>query len=78
MKVAVSIPDSIFEAAEQLAREQNMPRSQVFAEALADYIEAHGPGAVTQALNKVYSGKPSGLDEELEIAQLESLDDETW
>ncbi len=34
MKVAVSIPDPIFEAADQLAKERNIPRSQIFAEAL--------------------------------------------
>lgn len=78
MKVAVSIPDSIFEAAERLAKERKMPRSQLFAEALADYLETHGPDAITRALDEVYSQESSHLDVDLAAAQLSGLDDEAW
>lgn len=78
MKVAVSIPDGIFEAAERLASERGLPRSQLYAEALEAYLAEHGPSAVTERLDAVYAEDPAVLDEDLVRAQLESVDDEAW
>jgi metal-responsive CopG/Arc/MetJ family transcriptional regulator len=78
MKVAVSIPDSIFQAADRLAQERNMPRSQLFAEALASYLEVHGSKAITAALNEIYADEKSGLDQEWQHAQSGVLENETW
>lgn len=78
MKVAVSIPDPIFEAAERLAAERGLPRSQLYAEALEAYLAEHGPGSVTERLDAVYGEADGALDEALFRAQLESLDDEAW
>ena len=78
MKVAVSIPDPIFEAAEALAQQRNMPRSQLFAEALSAYLETHGTEAITAALNRVYDKQDSNLDSDLNQAQLDSIEYEAW
>ena len=78
MKVAVSIPDPIFEAAEQLAKQRNIPRSQLFAEALAAYLESRNADAVTALLNEIYSLEPTVLDEALTKAQFDSIDHEAW
>jgi hypothetical protein len=78
MKVAVSIPDPIFEAAERLAAERGLPRSQLYAEALEAYLAKHGPSVVTERLDAVYADGPPPMDEGLVRAQLESLDDEAW
>ncbi len=78
MKVAVSIPDAIFEAAERLAKERRIPRSQVFAEALEEYVAHHRPEAVTEKLDAVYRVEESGMDEALLRAQIAVLDDEAW
>jgi metal-responsive CopG/Arc/MetJ family transcriptional regulator len=78
MKVAVSIPDPLFKNAEDLARKLKKPRSQLYAEALASYVKAHDPRAVTENLNQVYSRISSGADPALEKAQFETLADETW
>jgi metal-responsive CopG/Arc/MetJ family transcriptional regulator len=43
MKTAVSLPDSLFEAADQLARQLGKSRSQFYAEALRAYSRA-APG----------------------------------
>jgi len=37
MKVAITLPDPVFEAAEHLAQELHIPRSQLYAEALSAY-----------------------------------------
>jgi len=78
MKVAVSIPDSIFEAAEQLAKERNIPRSQLFAEALSKYLELRNSESVTALLNEIYGREPSKVDEALSKAQFDAINYEAW
>ncbi len=78
MKVAVSIPDPIFEAAERLASDRGLPRSRLYAEALEAYLAEHGPSVVTERLDAVYGDQAATVDEHLFRAQLESLDDEAW
>jgi len=78
MKVAVSIPDPIFEAAERLAKQRRMPRSQLFAEALEAYLEARDTQAVTASLNEVYASESSAMEEGLKRAQYNSIDHEAW
>jgi metal-responsive CopG/Arc/MetJ family transcriptional regulator len=78
MKVAVSVPDPIFAAAERLAQQRQIARSQLFTQALEEYISRHASEAVTAKLNQVYAGTESGLDEPLLRAQLAGLEDEAW
>lgn len=78
MKVAVSIPDAIFEAAERLAKQRRMARSQLFAEALEAYLEARDSRAVTAALNEIYARESSAMDKGLQRAQYDSIDHEAW
>lgn len=53
MKTAVSIPDDLFRRADELASRLGKSRSQVYREALADYVARRDPGAVTRALDEV-------------------------
>jgi metal-responsive CopG/Arc/MetJ family transcriptional regulator len=53
MKTAVSIPDEVFQKAERLARRMKKSRSELFSNALADYIARHAPDHVTEAMNRV-------------------------
>jgi predicted transcriptional regulator len=53
MKTAVSLPDPIFRAAEQHARRAQKSRSQLYAEAIAEYLARHAPDEVTEAMNRV-------------------------
>ena len=53
MKTAVSLPDRLFRAAEQHARRARKSRSQLYAEALAEYLARHAPDEVTEAMNRV-------------------------
>ena len=78
MKVAVSIPDPIFEAAERLAKQRRMARSQLFAEALEAYLEARDSHTVTALLDEIYANESSALDEGLKQAQFDSTDHEAW
>lgn len=78
MKVAVSVPDNIFEAAERMAKQRSVPRSQIFSEALAAYIESRGSEAVTSQLNEVYGKQQVSIDSGLAQAQLDSISHEAW
>ena len=53
MKTAISIPDDVFAEAEQLTRRLNKSRSQLYTEAIREYLARHDPDAVTEALNRV-------------------------
>lgn len=78
MKVAISLPDPLFEAAEHLARELHIPRSQLYAEALASYLEVRGAAAITARLDAVHGKTAESVDPALANAQLRVLDDEAW
>ena len=56
MKVAVSIPDPIFEEAEQLAKRLNTSRSALYAQALGRFVADYAPDSVTEAMNAAEDG----------------------
>jgi antitoxin MazE6 len=78
MKMAVSIPDPIFHAAESLATRPGMSRSALFSRALAAYLEAHKHDSVREALDAIYSQESSRLDETLAHLQGASLPKADW
>lgn len=78
MKVAISIPDPIFDAAERLARRLGSSRSQLYTTAVAEFLEEHRADGVTERLDAVYESEPSGLDVAFERAQVDSLRDDSW
>lgn len=53
MKTAISLPDGLFRAAEQYAKQADKARSQLYAEAMSEYLARHAPDDVTKAMNKV-------------------------
>ena len=53
MKTAIPIPDDIFEGAERLARRTKRSRSQLFSDAVKEYLARHTTDDVTEAMNRV-------------------------
>ena len=51
MKTAVSIPDDVFNEAEELAKELKTSRSEIYARALAAFVGDHSSDRVTLAMN---------------------------
>jgi metal-responsive CopG/Arc/MetJ family transcriptional regulator len=78
MKVAISLPDPVFRSAETLARRLGKSRSQLYAEAIAEYVGARGAKALTARLNSVYGQEASEVEPALKYAQLERLCREAW
>ena len=78
MKVAVSIPEPVFQAAEQAAKRLRMPRSQFYARAVEAYARQYSGEDVTRRLNAAYSKVSPKLDPPLEALSLEVLRRERW
>jgi len=78
MKTAISIPDEVFEAAEQLARGLGMSRSQLYSTAVADYVEHHHASDTTAKLDSLYSHERSALDQDIQDLQASSLPEGDW
>ena len=78
MKVAVSIPDDLFESAETVSRKLKVPRSRLYAAALAEYVGKHHGRKVTARLNALYASEDSRLEAGLRRAQKRALAVGSW
>lgn len=80
MKTAVSPPDPVFHAAEDLAKRLGVPRSRRYARATVALVKENRNEGVTEVLNRVYGGREgeSELDPVLEAIQTRSLRRERW
>ena len=56
MKTAISIPDDVFADGERLARRLGKSRSQLYAEAISEYIARRQPEAAAEALDAALEG----------------------
>jgi metal-responsive CopG/Arc/MetJ family transcriptional regulator len=78
MKVAISLPDPLFIAAEELAGHLHVSRSQLYSQALSEYLEQRHEAAITQKLNAVYGQGAEKVERAVMNAQLQVLGNETW
>jgi len=78
MKVAISLPGTLFNAAELYAAHVGKSRSQLYSEALARFLEINQGSVITAQLNAVYSSGASKLDAEVSAAQLQALANGAW
>ncbi|HOO45267.1 MAG TPA: hypothetical protein PLM29_03485 [Deltaproteobacteria bacterium] len=78
MKTAISIPDTVFEAAEKFANRVGVSRSQLYTKAVKEFLKEHQNESVTKKLNEVYSEESSGLDHADHNLQYSSLQKDEW
>jgi predicted transcriptional regulator len=78
MKTAISIPDSLFHEAEKLAQRLGKSRSQVYREALAEYVARMEPGAVTRGLDDVVAEVGREIDGWVAEAGRRALERSEW
>jgi len=82
MKTAISIPYELFTLAEITAKKLGIPRSQLFARALEEFIENHSNQSITEKLNKIYPNTSEYLvlnSNDVGINLLrESLKNDSW
>jgi metal-responsive CopG/Arc/MetJ family transcriptional regulator len=78
MKTAVSIPDEVFEAAEKAAKRLGVSRSELYANAVREFVERYRRENITERLDEVYADAEQGLDPNLGLLQSRSLSKEDW
>ena len=78
MKTAVSMPDGIFERAELFARRAKRPRSQLFSDALAEYLTRHSGDEITNAMNRVTDATGNAVDPFTSAASRRALSRVEW
>jgi metal-responsive CopG/Arc/MetJ family transcriptional regulator len=78
MKTDVTIPDEVFQQAEEFAAALGMSRSELYAAALSQFIREQWDDFITERLNEVYSENDSELDAANKQLQAISLPVERW
>jgi metal-responsive CopG/Arc/MetJ family transcriptional regulator len=78
MKVAVSVPEDVFQRAEKLARRLGKSRSRLYSEALAEYLARHSPDTVTEAMDAVCESVETRLEPPFAAAARETLRRTDW
>jgi len=78
MKTAVSIPDELFRKADELARRTGKSRSQIYQDALAEYLLRRDPEAVTKAMDEALEDVGPTRDDWLAEAGRKTLERTEW
>ena len=80
MKTAISIPDSLFEEADRLAKARGWSRSELYSNAVTAYVNSERFSGVREKLDAVYGNneEDSAIDPFLADAQARSLPREKW
>jgi metal-responsive CopG/Arc/MetJ family transcriptional regulator len=71
MKIAISIPDSVFRGLRKAAEEQKRSRSEVIVEAVRDYLRKLESRRMMDTLDEVYAAPEA---EEEKVARQAALD----
>lgn len=78
MKTAISIPDRVFEAAEAIAQQLGVSRSEFYTKALQAYLQKYSRSERLARLNEIYAEAPSDADPAMAKMQAMSLPREEW
>jgi metal-responsive CopG/Arc/MetJ family transcriptional regulator len=78
MKVAISLPDPIFRAADRAAKQMRVPRSRFYARAIEAYLKQTSAQEVTKRLDAVYKDDATEPDPFLKAAARATLRRSRW
>ena len=78
MKTAISISEDLLEQAERLARRTNRSRSELFSDALREYVAPHTPDQVTETMDRVCKEVESSGDEFVSSVARRVLEQSEW
>ena len=78
MKTAISIPDDIFNAAENFAQQSRLSRSALFTRAMVEFLSRRRNEGVTERLNRLYGKEGALLDPALSKMQSLAIAKEKW
>ncbi|MBI2058918.1 MAG: hypothetical protein HYT87_04030 [Nitrospirae bacterium] len=78
MNTAVSVPETVFRAAERQARRTRKSRSRLYSEALSEYLSRHAPDEVTDRMNQALSRIDAPKDSFVSAAARRALERNEW
>ena len=78
MKTAISLPKDVFEKAERLAKKTKKSRSQLYCEAVREYVARHSPDDVTEALDRAIELNRQPGDQFVSLASARVLERVEW
>ena len=78
MKTAISIPDKVFLASEKQAKRMHKSRSQLYADALSEYLTRHAPEEVTDAMNQTLAQIDQVREPFVQIAANKVIEQTEW
>lgn len=78
MKVAISVPDPVSRAADRVARQLRIPRSQLYTRAVAEYLKRQAHPEITERLDAVYGGSGKQPDRAVLDQGIETLRRVEW
>jgi metal-responsive CopG/Arc/MetJ family transcriptional regulator len=78
MKTAISIPDDIFEKAERLAKRTRKSRSQLFSDAIKEYMARHTPEEITETMNRIIDEIGETTDSFISLSSKRVLEKTEW
>jgi len=71
MKIAISIPENIFREVKKVAEEQKRSRSEIFAEAVREYLTKLESRRIFASLNEVYAAPETEEERDARTAALD-------
>jgi hypothetical protein len=71
MKIAISIPDSVFRDVKKLAEAQKRSRSEIFVEAVREYLTKLESRRIFDSLNEVYAAPETEEEKDSRTAALD-------
>ncbi len=78
MKTAVSVPNEVYQQAEDLARLTGRSRSEIYSTALRHYLVQHQAAPVTEAMDRVLAEIDPEPDPFLDAVARETLVEAEW
>lgn len=78
MKIAISVPDATYRAAERAAKRMRVPRSQFYVRAVEAYLKEAAGEDITARLNAVYSNEGPTPERFLQAAARKTFRRTKW
>jgi len=71
MKIAISVPESVFRDVKEAAEKQKRSRSQIFVEAVREYLTKLESRRVLERLNDVYAAPETKEERDVRKSELD-------
>jgi len=71
MKIAISIPESVFRAVKKTAEEQKRSRSEIIVEAVREYLTKLESRRILERLNEVYAAPETKEERDARMSEFD-------